>query len=305
MFRKRLSIKTPGGFSFWRTVLSHGWCVLPPFYADKDRRILRRVLKTTHQPVMVSMREGTERRIEVAVESDFVLTRDDDQSIRSQVKVMLRLEESLERFYQTLSIRAGNGDFSWIARVKAGRLLRCPTLFEDIVKMICTTNCSWRATERMVDNLVTKIGSQQNSKVADFPSAEQLASTTEAFLIDEIRTGYRSAYLLELAERVAGGKLKLDLWRNLEAGELYTQLLSVKGIGPYVAGNLLRLLGHYEHLALDSWCRSRFSELYHQGKKVSDKKIARHYAKHGRWRGLVMWLDLTRDWFEEEEKRPF
>ena len=301
MFRKRFSMRTPSDFSFWRTVLSHGWCVLPPFYLDKDRRVLRRVLKTTQQPVMISI-QAAEGRIEVAVESDFVMTREDDRYIRSQVMIMLRLGESLEDFYRALSISAKNGHFDWVPEVKAGRLLRSPTLFEDIVKMICTTNCSWPATERMVNNLVTKIGTQQNGKIADFPSAEQLASTTEAFLIKEIRTGYRSAYLLELAERVAGGKLELDLWRSLEAREIYTQLLSVKGIGPYAAGNLLRLLGHHEHLALDSWCRSQFSELYQQGKSVSDKRIARHYAKYGRWRGLVMWLDLTRGWFEEEEK---
>lgn len=44
--------------------------------------------------------------------------------------------------------------------------------------------------------------------------------------------------------------------------------------------------------------------MYRQGRKVSDKMIARHSRKYLPWSGLVMWLDLTRDWFDEEEQRP-
>jgi 3-methyladenine DNA glycosylase/8-oxoguanine DNA glycosylase len=66
----------------------------------------------------------------------------------------------------------------------------------------------------------------------------------------------------------------------------------------------MRLLGHNGHLALDSWCRQRFSRLYKKGRKVSDKTILSHYKQYGQWKGLVMWLDLTKDWFDDEGSNP-
>ncbi|MFQ5891302.1 MAG: Fe-S cluster assembly protein HesB, partial [Candidatus Methanofastidiosia archaeon] len=36
-------LKIPIPFSFLKTVESHGWCRLPPFYLDSKRQILTRV----------------------------------------------------------------------------------------------------------------------------------------------------------------------------------------------------------------------------------------------------------------------
>ena len=46
----------------------------------------------------------------------------------------------------------------WIAETGSGRLLRCASLFEDLVKLVLTTNCSWALTTRMVDGLVEHYG---------------------------------------------------------------------------------------------------------------------------------------------------
>ena len=78
---------------------------------------------------------------------------------------------------------------------------------------------------------------------------------------------------------------------------------ATKGIGPYAAGNLLKLLGHYDHLSLDSWVRPRFATVHGLKKIPDDQAIHRYYRRFGRWQGLVLWLDMTRDWFEETEHR--
>ena len=110
---------------------------------------------------------------------------------------------------------------------------------------------------------------------------------------------------IELATRVASGKLNLNGGLDGKSSDLYKRLIEIKGVGPYAAGNLLKLLGHYDFLALDSWCRQRFAQLYRAGKKVSDQTIARKYKRYGAWQGLVMWLELTREWFETmEDRRP-
>ncbi|MSO23638.1 MAG: hypothetical protein EXQ58_10390 [Acidobacteria bacterium] len=215
-----------------------------------------------------------------------------------------RMIQQKIRLSTTLDRVAGNGESAWIRQEHAGRLLRSPDLLEDVVKMICTTNCAWSATERMAANLVKKLGTRFDGTHADFPTARQLAAASEEFLVREIRTGYRSRYLLEFAQRVSSGDLDFSRWLPLDEDDLYKEIVSIKGVGPYAAGNLMRLLGHYRHLTLDSWCRPQYSKIHRNGRTVSDKAIARHYGKYGQWSGLVLWLDLTREWFGDASERP-
>ena len=75
----------------------------------------------------------------------------------------------------------------------------------------------------------------------------------------------------------------------------------MKGVGPYAAENMLKLVGRYDGLALDSWVRAKFASTRNGGRKISDKRIARFYSRFGRWSGLAFWCDMTRDWLEGEE----
>jgi 3-methyladenine DNA glycosylase/8-oxoguanine DNA glycosylase len=75
----------------------------------------------------------------------------------------------------------------------------------------------------------------------------------------------------------------------------------VKGVGDYAAENLLKLVGRYDVLALDSWVRPTFARTRNGGRKCDDKKIARFYGRFKSWRGLALWCDMTRHWFEGEK----
>ncbi|MGA9406339.1 MAG: hypothetical protein WBW71_04320 [Bacteroidota bacterium] len=168
--------------------------------------------------------------------------------------------------------------------------------------MICTTNCSWSLTEVMIKALVTKLGTHIHNDVYSFPSPEVMASCSESFLRKEIRCGYRAPYLLELSKKIAGGKLNVEKWRTSQepTEELFKQVRSVKGVGEYAAGNILKLLGRYDYLGLDSWCRGKFYELFKKGRKVKDSTIEKYYAPFGKWRGLFLWMDVTKDWYTKE-----
>ena len=37
MIQRTLILDVPTDFSFWRTVLSHGWCTLQPFFLNRPR----------------------------------------------------------------------------------------------------------------------------------------------------------------------------------------------------------------------------------------------------------------------------
>ena len=155
----------------------------------------------------------------------------------------------------------------------------------------------------MTGNLVNAFGETAPNGRNAFPLAEALAATNEEFLRTNIKTGYRSPYIIEFSELVASEKLDPERWlmSDLPTEELRKEILSVKGIGPYAAENLLKLLGRYEGLALDSWLRSGFYKRYNREKPCPDKKIEKHYKRFGKWKGLAIWCDMTRSWFDEHE----
>ena len=303
MRKRTFILDAPPDFSYWRTVLSHGWCTLQPFFLDRPRRLLLRVLQLPSQPALAELQEQNDGRVRVRVSSPGPLGDLDLKAAGAAVAHILRLGESLAEFHRELAHRDRRGRFAWVPRARAGRLLRAPSFFEDMVKMICTTNCSWKATQRMVTGMVQKLGTRLDSDYCCFPTPEQLAGSTARFLSREVGCGYRSGYLIELAQQVSSGRLPSGDWAALTGEEAHRRLMATKGIGPYAAGNLLKLLGHYDHLSLDSWVRPKFAAVHGLKKVPDDSAIQRHYRRFGRWQGLVLWLDLTRDWFEDADPR--
>ena len=293
----KITIPTPLDFNFRRTVMSHGWCALLPFEFDKTTWTLVRVLDIGEAaPVTVKISPA---RQALALELSRGLKKKAVASVIRDVRHMFRLDDDMREFYRSIS---GEDDFAWIANEGAGRLLRSPTVFEDLVKMICTTNCSWALTEKMVAGLVNELGSESDDGRKSFPAAEAMARRPLRFFRDKIRSGYRAPYLKELAERVAQGSLDVESWltSDLPVAELLKEMKSVKGVGNYAAENLLKLIGLYDGLALDSWTRAQFARVRNRGRAVNDKKISRFYARFNAWRGLVLWCDMTRHWLDTD-----
>ena len=292
-----LLIKAPPDFNFHRTVLSHGWCELLPFEIDRAKWRLTRVVDLDRaKPVTVQM-TGRKRAIKIDV-SRSVGERGAQQIIR-EVRHMFRLDDDLQGFYELM---LADSEFAWIASQGAGRLLRSPTVFEDLVKMICTTNCSWALTRKMVNGLVNELGTASNDGRKSFPNAQTMASASAGFYRDKIRAGYRAPYLKELAQRVASGELDVESWLKSPASlsDLTKEMKSVKGVGNYAAENVLKLIGRYDGLGLDSWGRAQFAKARNGGRVASDKKILRFYSRFNSWRGLAMWCDMTRDWLDPQ-----
>lgn len=292
-----IKISTPPNFNFRRTVMSHGWCVLPPFAFDEAKWTLVRVLDVGQaRPVTVTIK-GT--RGTIVIKTSRRLSQKATDKVVHDVRHMFRMDDDMTDFYQAV---AGDPEFSWIASEGAGRLLRSPTVFEDLVKMICTTNCSWALTEKMVHALVNELGQESNDGRKAFPTAEAMSQLSEKFFRDKIRSGYRAPYFKELAQRVSSGALDVESWRSsdLPVADLLKEMKSVKGVGNYAAENLLKLIGRYDGLALDSWTRAQFFKTRNNGRVASDKKIARFYARFDSWRGLALWCDMTRHWLEPD-----
>ena len=289
-------LEVSANFSFEHTIRSHGWSGLLPFEIDEVKSMLTYVFRVgeSDKPLTATITPDQEN-LKIVCESSNI----DAEKLLRDVRHMLRLDDDMVEFYDVIRKESSLG---WVAAVNAGRLLRSPTVFEDLVKTLCTTNCSWGATTKMVTNLVEKLGEASPSGKRAFPTAEALAGVTEQFFRDEIRAGYRSSYFAELAELVASGKLDPEAWlySELPTAELRNEIKNLKGFGDYAADNLLKLLGRYDGLALDSWLRAGFYKKHNREKVCKDVRIEKHYKKFGKWKGLAMWCDMTENWFEVE-----
>ena len=293
-----MKIPTPLNFNFKRTIVSHGWYGLLPFTLDSQNWTLTRVIDVGPKPPVTIVMSGRKR--DVRVTTSRTLNKGETAKVLRDARHILRLDDDLQSFYDATG---ADSEFAWIGTQGAGRMLRSPTVYEDLVKMICTTNCSWALTVKMVTGLVENLGRESDKRDSgrrSFPTAEAMATMPLKFFVDEVRAGYRAPYLKELAERVASGDLNVEEWLTspLSTAELTKQIKGVKGVGDYAAENLLKLLGRYDGLALDSWTRARFFQIRNSGRKANDKKIARYYSRFKEWRGLALWCDVTRDWLD-------
>jgi N-glycosylase/DNA lyase len=208
---------------------------------------------------------------------------------------MLRLDEDLSAFY---AVAAEDATLAWVV-AGAGRMMRSPTVFEDVVKTICTTNCTWAATERMVGAIVGELGEEPAGAQGrrGFPPPAAMAAAGEDFYRDVARAGYRGAYLRDLAADVAEGRLDLETLGDPELpdAEAAERLLALPGVGPYATAHVMMLLGRYRRLILDSWTRPTYRRLAGRP-RVTDKGIERAFRRYRDYAGLAFWLTLTEDW---------
>lgn len=284
-----LPLRGAGGepISFARTVHSHGCARLPPATIEESPLVYRRRLRIGGRIVDVAMRE---RKGRLVGETPSRIGSRAAATLEDTIGRMFRLSDDLSPFYALLA----NGDpLAWAAS-GAGRILASPTVFEDVIKTICTTNCAWSATIRMSSALV-ELGE------GAFPDAELLASTPEAWFRDVARMGYRGPYVRTIAQAAVAGELDFESLTDAathDDGYVEEYLLALPGIGPYGAAHVMQLLGRHRQLVLDSWTRPQYRRL--AGKKqAADSTIRRAFARYGSYAGLAFWLYLTRYWLDE------
>ncbi len=215
--------------------------------------------------------------------------------IERQVRRMLALDQDLSGFYV---VAAADPALAWAA-AGAGRMLRSPTVFEDVVKTICTTNCAWSGTVRMASALVERLGTPALEDPARhaFPTPAQMAAAGEDFYRDVARAGYRGPYLRTLATEVAEERLDLEALRDPARPdeEVVEALLALAGVGPYAVAHIMMLLGRHRKLILDSWTRPKYRRVTGRT-RITDKGIERAFRRYKEFAGLAFWLTLTEDW---------
>jgi 3-methyladenine DNA glycosylase/8-oxoguanine DNA glycosylase len=286
-----------------RTLNSHGFADLSPTALDEQALVLGctvRVPGGSPRRVRIGAGSAGKARVEVLGRRPGARA---IEAVRTTSRHVLRLDQDLSGFYDQAR---EDPDLAWAA-TGAGRMIQSPTVFEDVIKTVCTTNCAWSATVRMVNALVSELGEPAtggNGPLTNaFPTADAMAATPEAFYRDVVRAGYRGAYLIELSRRVASGEVDLEALAASDPDErsdddLEQQLIALPGVGPYAAAHIMMTIGRNSRLILDSWTRPTYAKALGRTKPVSDAAIQRRFQRYGEHAGLAFWLFVTRDWVD-------
>jgi 3-methyladenine DNA glycosylase/8-oxoguanine DNA glycosylase len=226
-------------------------------------------------------------------------------SLIGTVRHVLNLDRDLSSFY---AVAKDDPDLAWVTN-GAGRMVRSPTVFEEVVKTVCTTNCSWALTTKMVTALVEHLGEPAVGAPKDgwrgrsFPTPQAMAGAEERFYREVVRSGYRGPYLRTLARMVAAGDVDLERLADPDNGltddEVEAELVTLPGVGPYAAAHIMLMLGRHSRLILDSWSRPKYAKVRGARKPVADATILRRFRRYGEHAGLAFWCLITRDWIDE------
>lgn len=285
---------------FARTLLSHGVAELPPNEVAADGTSLRAVLTAGERAWSVELTAAGAGWARLGPGPHAAAPPTAQRTVlEAQIRHALRLDEDLSAFYL---VAASDPALAWVV-AGAGRMLRSPTVFEDLVKTICTTNCTWSATVRMVSALVGELGIAAAGvpERRGFPTPVAVAEAGGAFFRDVARAGYRGPYLRALADDVASGRLDLQALSDPEVPdqEVEGRLLQIAGVGPYAMAHMMMLLGRYRPLILDSWTRPKYRRVSGRS-RITDTGIKRAFRRYGQFAGLAFWLMLTEDWLPAE-----
>jgi 3-methyladenine DNA glycosylase/8-oxoguanine DNA glycosylase len=292
-----LSARPP--FNFFSVINSHGWRQLAPFSYDESTKALSYILRLSNGRVIeLKFRAGKDS---VAVETE-KLDKPERREVVDKVEWMFGLNMDFSLFYRASRVEP---KLIHVKKLARGRVLRSPTLFEDVIKTILTTNTLWTATKNMTLKLVNELGDplQSGGRVVPndgegrtenkaFPTPEAIAASSPDFLKEKIRVGYRAPAIHQLAVRVASGQFDLESLKtsDLPTLELRKELLTINGVGPYAAANLLMILGKHDFIPIDSYALKMVSNEWYRGEPITAKEVEKRFERWGEFKGLAFWF---------------
>jgi 3-methyladenine DNA glycosylase/8-oxoguanine DNA glycosylase len=283
-----LILEARSPFNFRSVVKSHGWYLLAPFEWDETRGSLSRVEQPSSGRVVLLVMSGDTHQVRVRCADR--LRKREQQEVAERVRWMFMLDTDFDEFYQLAD------DEPRLAHCRAqahGRLLRSGSLWEDVVKVMLTTNIQWSGTKRLASALVKRFGDPLPGHASRraFPQPERIARSRESVL-RKLGLGYRSPYLLQLARGVVSGRYALEALNDptRTTDEVRRLLLALPGFGPYAAATLLGLLGRYDYIGVDTEALSAVSKAFYGGKPIGTREIEAVFARWGKFKSLAYWF---------------
>jgi DNA-3-methyladenine glycosylase II len=174
--------------------------------------------------------------------------------------------------------------------------------FEALSWAITGQQISVSAAISLRRKLIQRVGVLHSSGIACYPGPEQILALRHTDLRECSFSHTKATTLLNLAQLIQTGTLPLQQWledyladRPLAAEDIYKQLISVRGIGPWtIHYALLRGFGWLDgSLHGDVAVRRNLQRLltkqnkYCGDENISERKVQEWLSRFSPWRALV------------------
>ena len=175
-------------------------------------------------------------------------------------------------------------DFGWGIRILNQESFEC------LISFIISTQNQIPRIKKIIKNLCSLYGDRISFKDKDyysFPTAQTLSKLSEKDLAP-INAGYRAAYIIDAAKKVASGEVDFEKICSLPTDEARAQLMKIKGVGPKVADcTMLFSLHKGDAFPVDVWVQRTVRKLY-LGEGASLKEISSFATeKFGQFGGIA------------------
>ncbi|MBC8041941.1 MAG: hypothetical protein IAF08_00705 [Rhizobacter sp.] len=283
----QISITTPADFNFESTLNSHGWERLEPFSLNREDQVLTRIERLPSQLARLEITHDD--KINVTIHSETQLSKEDKAYVIEFITHCFSFHWDMSRCYAKV---AGDTTYKFIKEERLGRLLLARSMWENLVKTQFLTNTHARHTTAMAAKFCT-LGDPFGEKHA-FPTPEQVLAKSADELAKQTGTGYRAKYIRSLAEAIASG-FDPESLRNpaISYEDIYEKVKALHGFGSYSASYVLKLLGRFERISIDTVMRRYFKEITGQA-HATDDDINAYYDRFGECKGLVAWWEVSR-----------
>lgn len=153
--------------------------------------------------------------------------------------------------------------------------------WEALCSFIISQNNNIPRIKQIVARLCAEFG-ESCGEGFTFPSAERLAECTLEQLVP-LRAGFRAKYILDAAQKVSSGQVRLDKIPSLPLEEARQELMQIKGVGIKVAECAL-LYGFHrlDAFPIDTWIKKALAEYYPDGFPAfaEPRGVAQQYLFH-------------------------
>ena len=153
--------------------------------------------------------------------------------------------------------------------------------WEALVSFIISANNNIPRIKKIVESLCLNFGKkiEYNHQIFySFPAADVIKELSLSQL-DVIKSGFRAKYIIDAAQKVAGGIVDLDRVYAMDTQEAREYLKQIKGVGDKVADCvLLFAYQKYDVFPKDVWIKKVLNDLYGVDEKNFDSFVSEHFG---------------------------
>lgn len=143
-------------------------------------------------------------------------------------------------------------------------------LKQDKWETLCSFIISQNNNIPRIKGIISRLCESLGDKIADtdeytFPCAEKIAALSLDDL-SPLRAGFRAKYILDAAQKTAGGEIDFNLLETAPLDDARAELMKIKGVGPKVAECVLLFsCGRFDAFPMDVWMKRVMAVLYPDG----------------------------------------